>query len=88
LKIYRLNPLIYFKLVFIICGLLLQNKAAAINSLRLVISSDTVKKLEGNKTILKTFYTNGQVKEIIKLKNNKKHGIQKKYNNYGVYKVK
>jgi antitoxin component YwqK of YwqJK toxin-antitoxin module len=84
LKNYHSSTLIYLKLAFLICALLWQNKAAGINSLRLVISSDTLKKVEGNKTILQTFYTNGQVKEIIKLKNNKKHGIQKKYNNNGV----
>jgi antitoxin component YwqK of YwqJK toxin-antitoxin module len=46
--------------------------------------TDTVKTVSGNKTIIKTFYTDGKVKEFIKLKNNKKHGTQKKYNNYGV----
>ena len=46
--------------------------------------TDTVKTVSGNKTIIKTFYTDGKVKEFIKLKNNKKHGTHKKYNNYGV----
>jgi antitoxin component YwqK of YwqJK toxin-antitoxin module len=46
--------------------------------------TDSLKTVSGNKTVIKTFYSNGKVKEIIKLKNNKKHGSQKNYNNSGV----
>jgi antitoxin component YwqK of YwqJK toxin-antitoxin module len=46
--------------------------------------NDTVINISGNKTEIKLLYQNGQVKEIIKLKNNKKHGTQKHFSNAGV----
>jgi antitoxin component YwqK of YwqJK toxin-antitoxin module len=48
------------------------------------ILSDSLKSISGNKTAIKILYSNGKTKEIIKLKNNKKHGTQKLYNNAGL----
>jgi antitoxin component YwqK of YwqJK toxin-antitoxin module len=45
---------------------------------------DSLKTIAGNKTEIKIFYSNGKIKEIIKLKNNKKHGTQKSYSNAAV----
>lgn len=45
---------------------------------------DSVKTTVGSKTEIKIFYSNGKIKEIIKLKNNKKHGTQKSYSNAAV----
>ena len=83
LKIYHLFPFINtssLKLFAIVCALILFFNANAKNQ----NVADTLKTVSGKKTILKTFYSNGQAKEILKLKNNKKHGTQKKYSNNGV----
>lgn len=84
LPISRLHLLNSFKLVFFICALLSQYKSAAITRFNSAVPSDTIKTISGNKTELKVLYKDGSVKEIIKLKNNKKHGMQKKYSNTGV----
>ncbi len=46
--------------------------------------SDTLKTVSGDKTEMKVLFENGKVREIIRLKNNKKHGTQKSFNNAGL----
>lgn len=60
--------------------ILLANKVQANHR----VMSDSIKTISGNKTEIKIFYSNGKLKEIIQLKNNKKHGTQKLYNNAGL----
>lgn len=63
-----------------ISAFLLANQALA----KQINLSDTIKTISGVKTEIKLRYQDGKVKEIIKLKNNKKHGTQKSYSNAGV----
>lgn len=44
-------------------------------------SSDTIKSVSGEITELKVLFNNGKTREIIRLKGNKLHGVQKSFNN-------
>ena len=67
-------------LLLFFSALLLVNRAQANHA----VVPDSLKSISGNKTEIKIYYSNGKLKEIIHLKNNKKHGTQKKYNNAGI----
>jgi hypothetical protein len=46
--------------------------------------TDTIKNVSGEITEMKELYNNGKTREIIRLKNNKLHGVQKSFNNKGI----
>jgi antitoxin component YwqK of YwqJK toxin-antitoxin module len=76
---------IFFKTYFnqlniLVCMLLLVAQAQAYHA----NIADTIKTVSGDKTEMKVLFENGKVREIIKLKNKKKHGTQKTFNNTGI----
>lgn len=80
MKLYKNIKSILLKLFIIVCPLLLSFPSKAQNQ----NLADTLKKVSGNKIVMKTFYENKKVKEVIVLKNQIKHGKQKKYYDNGV----
>jgi antitoxin component YwqK of YwqJK toxin-antitoxin module len=46
--------------------------------------SDSIKTVKGNKTEIKILFNDGKVNQIIHLRDNKKHGVQKTFSNTGL----
>jgi len=46
--------------------------------------TDTIKTIHGSKTVLKVLFNDGKIMEVIRLKNNLKHGKQEHFNSNGI----
>jgi uncharacterized protein len=46
-------------------------------------NNDTIKNVHGSYTEIKVMFQNGKPKEVVRLKNNRKHGLQQQYNTSG-----
>lgn len=71
-----------FVLLALLASFTLLNKVNAAALLR--DNNDTIKTVHGNETVLKVLYANGKFKEIIRLKNELKHGKQEVFNSNGI----
>lgn len=71
----KLKPLLFLGVVFFTISFCAAFSLKAQN----VPAYDTTRKVNGNKTEITVRFQNGNLKEIIRLKNDKKHGLQESY---------